>query len=217
LKLEIIKINNVLLESKLYPRMPVRGLNNTIQVNSSIYKSLSNRTTNALVIYLNNTNYHNMTSEEINMALGDPTANYLPELTTNQLINIASFVIPFILIGIIAIQVGTYLHHKIKKDKMTILTPINWIKNKYYSYNNKELLPTVRPKKAKESPFISALPTPPVLPLCPRLEGAEKGQNNLQVRFSIPYRRFQSTDNLPAEEHRITITTIVDSTHPPKI
>ena len=197
--------------------MTVRGINNVIQANATIYKTLSNKTNTALVIYLNNTNYLNMSSDEINMALGDPTANYLPELSTKEIINIASFIIPIILLSIVGFQVVTYLHQKIQKDKISILTPINWIKNKYDLYNKRELLPLVRSKKAKESPFISSLPTPPILPLCPRLEGAEKGQNNLQVRFSIPYRRFQSTDNLPAEEHRITITTIVDSTKPAKI
>jgi hypothetical protein len=79
--------------------------------------------------------------------------------------------------------------------------------------NKNEVLPMYYPKKAKQSPFVSAMPMPQILPQCPRLEGAEKGQNNLQVRFSIPYRRFQSSENLPAEaEHRITITTTVEQT-----
>jgi hypothetical protein len=55
------------------------------------------------------------------------------------------------------------------------------------------------------------MPLPQILPHCPNLDGAELGKNNIMLRVSVPYRRFQSSDNLPAEtEHRITITTTVE-------
>jgi hypothetical protein len=61
--------------------------------------------------------------------------------------------------------------------------------------------------KAKQSPFIGAHITPQILPNYHSLEGSE----NLQVKLSIPYRRFQSSDNLEGnDEHRITITTCVE-------
>ena len=193
--------------------MSVRGLNTpTIQASPSPVQSLFNMTSNALTIYLRSSaNHHNLTTDDMNLL--DPSIPIIPKLNNDTIIIICAF--------IICCSLGVFLAQTLEKygiiQKLKLLTlkPINWIKNKYQEINRKEVLPMYRPKKAKQSPFVTAMPMPQILPQCPRLEGAEKGQNNLQVRFSIPYRRFQSSDNLPAEEHRITITTTVEKTSQP--
>jgi hypothetical protein len=161
-----------------------------------------------------------MTAEEINIALGgDPSPPSLQKLTNDQIIAVCGFIIICslgCLLGYIFEKSG--IHNKLK-HKIHISSPINWIKNMYGGMTREHVLPVYRPKKAKESPFVSSMPMPQILPKCPNLEGAEKGQN-LMFKLSVPYRRFQSSENLPAEtEHRITITTTVEQskTQPPKI
>lgn len=155
----------------------------------------------------------NATSEEINMALGDPNVNFIPDIDPKILFNLTSVIVLLGISILIGIRLGKIveqlLTNKMKGDPIA-LSPITWIKSKYYQYTNAQVLPLYRPRKAKESPFVGPVP-PPILPTCPRLDGAEKGQN-LQVRFSIPYRRFPSSDDLTSnDEHRITITTVVES------
>lgn len=201
----------------------IRGLNtSTIQATPSPSPSSSvlNMTSNALTVYLRNSpSRHNMTAEEINIALGDPSPPSLQQLNNDQIMAVCGFIIICslgCLLGYIFEKYGVYnkLQHKIH-----IPTSINWIRNKYVEMTKEHVLPVYRPKKAKESPFVSSMPMPQILPQCPNLEGAEKGQN-LMFKLSVPYRRFQSSENLPAEtEHRITITTTVEQskTQPPKI
>lgn len=156
------------------------------------------------------------------MILGDPNPSEVRSFTSQEVYNILTFVAVFSAIGFAFFMIVTmFYEHKItqfQKQKMLIHTPINWIKNKYAEYTRKEVLPVYRPKKAKESPFVGSMPMPQILPQCPRLEGAEKGQN-LMFKLSVPYRRFPSSENLPADaEHRITITTTVEQTNQaPKI
>jgi hypothetical protein len=193
----------------------IRGLNNsTIQATPSPSTSVLNMTSSALNAYLRSNTYQpNMTTEQLNILLGDPSSPILENLTQKEIYNIISFMLVFMLVC----SLGYYIVHYLDKKDITLknylptLTPItNWIKNKYVTNNNTQVLPLYRPKKAKESPFVGSMPTPPILPHCPNLEGAERGQNNIMFRVSVPYRRFQSSDNLPAEsEHRITITTTV--------
>jgi hypothetical protein len=190
-----------------------RGLNSTLSTPSpSPPKSLLNLTSNALTVYLRSSAYHpNMTSEEITLALGDPSIPSIPKLNNDEIILMCGL--------IICCSLGVLLAHILEKNgitqhikqKILTLDLTMWIKSKYVELTKKNVLPLYHPKKAKESPFVSSMPMPQILPQCPRLEGAEKGQNNLQVRFSIPYRRFHSSDDLPSEaEHRITITTVVE-------
>lgn len=189
--------------------MTVRGTNTS--TTSPTPSATLNITNNALTIYLRNSALHpNMTAEELNIAFGDPSIPTIPKLNNDTIILICSL--------IILCSLGAFIAHTLEKKgiiqklklKLLTLSPAVWIKNRYVEMNRNEVLPMYRPKKAKQSPFVGAMPTPQNLPQCPRLEGVEKGQNNLQVRFSIPYRRFQSSENLPAEEHCITITTTVE-------
>lgn len=149
-----------------------------------------------------------MTTEELNLALGDPTANYLPEITISQLTTYATYIIPIMLLVLIIVGITNHIQVETIKNKLQIPSLVCWAKNVYDDYTVKQVLPLHKKKKAKESPFIGSQPTPLILPSCPGLENAEKGQN-LKFQFSIPYRRFQSTENLANEEHRITITTVV--------
>ena len=194
----------------------IRGHNITTIHPTPSPSTLRNLTNNALTIYLRNTSYHsNMSEEERNLALGDPSVPIVPKLSNDGIIAICAFIVCCSL----GVLIARTLEQKgiIQKLKLKLLTlsPVVWIKNKYIEMNKNEVLPMYHPKKAKQSPFVSAMPMPQILPQCPRLEGAEKGQNNLQVRFSIPYRRFNSSENLPSEtEHRITITTTVEQKPP---
>lgn len=152
-----------------------------------------------------------MTAEELNMTLGDPTVNLLPDIDPTLLFNIIVILSGSAIIAYILSRLVTQFITEMTKDKINIPNPLQWFKNKYSQYKNEQVLPLYRPKKAKESPFVGPMP-PVVLPSCPILDGAEKGQN-LKVRFSIPYRRFPSSENLvTSDEHRITITTVVEST-----
>ena len=149
---------------------------------------------------------HNGTINEINIALTDPNPNpiqldYITSINTYYVILV---IIAFALIGYIGfvIVISPY------KD--------NWIINKYKQFIKTETLPTSRPKKAKESPFVGPAETPSILPFCPRLDGSEKGQN-IMFRFrGSTNTRFESShiDN----ETRITIISVMEnSTKPPLI
>lgn len=73
-------------------------------------------------------------------------------------------------------------------------------------------LPFTMPKniKAKESPYI-APEIPKILPKCPTLDGAEKGQN-VMVRFRMPYNTKKINEPFTVNlEHRITINTNMDN------
>ncbi len=97
---------------------------------------------------------------------------------------------------------------------VNIPNPFNWIMNKYKQWKFAEVLPTIRPKKAKESPFCGPLQTPPILPSCPRLDGAEKGQN-IMFRFRGPTNsRIESEGDT---ETRITIVAVVENNSKPPL
>jgi hypothetical protein len=190
----------------------IRGLNTSIQASPSPSPTILNMTSNSLIVYLRNNAYHpNITADNLNTLLSEPNSPILDKLTQKEIYNIISFVLAFVLVSYVGYFIVNYLNKKgINSDYLLTLSIINWINSKYREYNKTEVLPLYRPKKAKESPFVSSMPMPQILPQCPNLEGAERGQN-LMFKLSVPYRRYQSSENLPAEtEHRITITTTVE-------
>jgi hypothetical protein len=169
---------------------------------------------------------HNMTAEEMTIALGDPNTSQIPDIKSEQLYNIISFIVVFSIIGGVILILGdkaiNALALKMDTNKVNILSPVSWLKNKYNKYVKTDTLPTSRPKKAKESPFVSSMPTPPLLPTCPRLDGAEKGQN-IMFRFRGPANaRIESSNtSLNDNETRITIVAVVEGNSrpplPPKV
>jgi hypothetical protein len=165
---------------------------------------------------------HNTTVEGLNMALGDPNSSQIPDIKSDQLYAIVSFIIVASIIGGIVFILGdkaiTVLALKVNKNKLQIPSPMGWIKKLYNEYSTKQILPTVRLKKAKESPFVSSMPTPPMLPTCPRLEGAEKGQN-IMFRFRGPANaRIESSNtSLNDNETRITIVAVVEGHNRPPL
>ena len=186
------------------PSTAILNITNTTQA-SPPSTAILNITNNAITRYIRNTAYNpNVTVDhhlgELNMAIEDLMDMVL--LTRNQIIGICGFIIACSL-GILIVYI---LEKKGITQKLNLPNPIDWIKNKYVQ-NTNNILPMYRPRKAKQSPFISSMPMPQILPICPQLEGVEKG-NNVKFKLSVPYRRFQSSENLPEEtEHRITITT----------
>lgn len=180
----------------------IRGIKDTFQ------DSPINKTLNIIVPF--NSSYHpNMTSDKLIIAIDNSKSNYISEKLISEFINIGYYIIPSIIIIGLIIGLISYIQVKLINSKLEISKQIKWVRNIYSNYKLKSILPNYYHKKAKQSPYISAQPTPLTLPSCQRLDSVERGQN-LQVRFSIPYRRYQSSDNLNTnEEHRITITTVV--------
>lgn len=136
--------------------------------------------------------------------------------TATQIRHIAEFMIMFGIVGLIflalSLKVTALIKEKCNKEKLHILSPFMWIKNKYNEWAKKgDILPVFRPKKAKESPFVGPIQTPPLLPSCPRLDGAEKGQN-IMFRFRGPNNaKIDSEATTGDNETRITIVTIVEN------
>lgn len=178
---------------------PIRGLNNATASPST------NITNNVLTMYLRNSpNYHNITAYE--HTLGDPTVQIPFEFSSSQIVAVCAFIIVCSL-GVLIAQTleRKGITHKLKLYTLKYIAQLKEL-------NKQEVLPVYHPKKAKESPFVSSMPAPQTLSQglaqCPRLEGVE----NLMFKLSVPYRRFQSSENLPNDaEHRITITTFVEN------
>jgi len=142
------------------------------------------------------------------MAFGD--LNTAPDFTPEQWRNIFSFICVFVLVATIGYKMVEHLGLLCQKEKMSISRPIYWIANKYNEIAKKEVLPIYRPAKAKESPYIGPEPTSPTLPTCPRLDGAERGQN-IMFRLRQPLMRpIEPSDNTTTET-RITIVTVVEN------
>jgi len=121
--------------------------------------------------------------------------------------DIIQYIIPIIII--ITVLIGIINYKQIVGIKIQILKLYTWVNNLYKSYTAKNILPTHYYKKLKESPFIGSQPNPLLQPDSNNLDKNIKGQN-LQFQFSMPYRRFQSSENLNTnDEHRITITTVI--------
>jgi hypothetical protein len=157
--------------------------------------SLSSNPNNTITLYLrSSSNEENSMTDKFNILLGDSSAPIPQNIELHQ------FNIFFIIIICLAC---IFILYNIK-DIILTFSPQDSIKNNY------KIIPFHNLKKAKESPFILPMQTPHILPDCPRLESAERGQN-MMVKFSIPYRRFQSSNNLQEtnDEDRITITTLV--------
>jgi hypothetical protein len=161
--------------------------------------------------------HRNMTAEELNMAFGDLNTGLIPDYTFAEWLNIISFLSVFCLVGLIGWKIVEHITLQWNKDKMSIRTPINWFTTKYHELTHKEVLPITRPAKAKESPFVGPEPTPPALPSCPRLDGAERGQNvMLRVRSTPSFIRPQEETNTTTET-RITIVTVVGNNGKPPL
>lgn len=162
--------------------------------------------------------HRNMTAEELNMALGDPYSSLLPNLTVQEWKNVLSFLIAFSIVGIIGWKIVEHLTLQWSKEKMSLNSPINWLTTKYRELMYKEILPLTRPTKAKESPFVGPEPAPPALPSCPRLEGAERGQNIMfRVRSQPAFIRPQEEPQNTTTETRITIVTVVGNNGKPPL
>ena len=180
----------------------VRGLNS---LQASIAPMINN-TIHKLLRFSNTA--RNITAEELNMAFGD--LNTAPDFTPEQWRNIFSFICVFVLVATIGYKMVEHLGLLCQKEKMSISRPIYWIANKYNEIAKKEVLPIYRPAKAKESPYIGPEPTSPTLPTCPRLDGAERGQN-IMFRLRQPLMRpIEPSDNTTTET-RITIVTVVEN------
>ncbi len=156
-----------------------------------------------------------MTAEQLNIALGDPNTQPIPNFTSQEWHNIFSFVCVFVLVTIIGYKIVDQIGLLCQKEKMNINQPINWIANKYNEIAKKDVLPITRPTKAKESPYIGPEPTSPTLPTCPRLDGAERGQN-IMFRLRQPFIRPQEPDENTTTETRITIVTVVENNSTPR-
>ena len=157
---------------------------------------------------------YNVTTEELNMLVGDPNQTLIDfnSIDIKEGLKTLSF---GIFIGAIAFIILTAIINEMtivvfKNGKYQIPNPITELK-KYYKEKHIQL-PLYRSKKAKESPFIRA-EIPPILPDCPRLDRAEKGQNI----FSVPYRRLTSRDRIMSDEEiKITITATVEGLTKPQ-
>jgi hypothetical protein len=101
-------------------------------------------------------------------------------------------------------QIGDALALRHAKEKLHIPNPSKWLKNKYKLYLAKQVLPTLRPKE-KESPVVGPDPVSPILPKCPKLDGAEKGKN-IMFRVRAPYSAPDNEIEITTNETKITIT-----------
>jgi hypothetical protein len=188
----------------------VRGLN-SLQASIS---PMVNKTLTTLLRF--SSNHRNMTAEQLNIALGDPNTPPLPNFTPQEWRNIFSFICVFVLVATIGYKIVEHLGLLCNKEKMSISRPIYWIATKYNEIAKKEVLPIYRPPKAKESPYIGPEPTSPTLPNCPRLDGAERGQN-IMFRLRQPLVRPQEPSENTTTETRITIVTVVENNGRPPL
>ena len=133
----------------------------------------------------------------------------------NLSVGIIQLALAFFLLQACAIcLVQTRTRIKQENKKLNIPNPFTWLMNKYTQWKYMEILPIIRPKKAKESPFCGPQQTPPILPTCPRLDGAEKGQN-IMFRFRGPTNsRIESEEGT---ETRITIVAVVENNNKPPL
>jgi len=153
-----------------------------------------------LISKISSMNYLNNTIKEDNMLVD------ISSILTN-IMQYNLYIIPIIII--ITVLIGIINYKQIASIKLQTTNLYIWINNLYKSYTTKDILPVNYRKKLKESPFIGSQPTPLLHPGCNNLDQNIKGQN-LQFQFSMPYRRFQSSENLNTnDEHRITITTVI--------
>lgn len=88
------------------------------------------------------------------------------------------------------------------KDK---LNPSRWLKNMYQFYIANQILPTQH-RKEKESPALGPDPVSPILPKCPKLDGAEKGKKVTFHRLVMPLARRPNIE-ITTNETKITIST----------
>lgn len=94
-------------------------------------------------------------------------------------------------------QIGDALVLRHAKDKLYIPNPSKWLKNMYKLYMAKQVLPTMYTKPSTDD----SDPVSPVLPKCPKLDGAEKGKNIMfRVRAPCPN---------TTSETKITISSLV--------
>ena len=150
--------------------------------------------------------------EKLTMVMGDPNPSSLNSIESSNVYII------LVLAGILAAisAIGYLIFAAVYKNEMQ--KPIDWISTKYNNLTGKDVLPVIRPKKAKESPFVGPIDTPPILPYCPRLDGSEKGQN-IMFRFRGNQRaRIESSEVLNDDnETRITIIAVLGNNGKPPL
>jgi hypothetical protein len=170
-----------------------------------------------------------MFNQSLTLRGGHPNnTEMIPLITESTIYNLET--IQRIAFGVIQLGVAFFLlqtcamcivanRKKQKQENVSvnIPNPYTWVMNKYKQWRFAEVLPTIRPKKAKESPFCGPLQTPPILPTCPRLDGAEKGQN-IMFRFRGPTNsRIESESTNSDTETRITIVAVVENNSKPPL
>jgi hypothetical protein len=189
----------------------IRGVPDSVQASTT---PIINKTMGHLLRF----SYRNMTAEEVNMAFGDLNTTPIPTYTFTEWLNIISFIAVLGFGCIIGWMIVERLELQCSKEKMSFRAPINWLTSKYRELIHKEVLPMTRPSKAKESPFVGPEPTPPLLPSCPRLEGAERGQNVMfRVRSTPGFIRPQEEPQNTTTETRITIVTVIGNNGKPPL
>ncbi len=184
----------------------IRGINLPTIQDSPSFSAMNKMTNNTFIHYLRSVSYNsNNTTTQIDTVLNDSSPSILENLEINYIIGLCIIIMIF----------------------STIVSIVYLLEQKGFSFNNiidnlynlnkirtdTQVLPQYY-KKAKQCTFMSSLPIPTVLPSCPTLDGVEKGQNNLMLRVSIPYRRYPSNNiSDETEEHRITITTAINDSN----
>lgn len=215
------------------PTMPSNNTYTNTNMGTNITTNATSQNTLTKMITSNLTNYiakalrynapdRNASTLELNMSLGDMTIPNDDELLSKLVELMGKYTVPLLILSFIAIVIyGSYIElqryrlkneNEIAINKEYTINPISWAVRKWQNYKESKIqLPRYHIKKAKESPCITAQ-IPKVLPNCARLDGAEKGQN-IMLRLSVPYRRIKSSESLESDdEHRITITTLVEKT-----
>lgn len=180
----------------------------------SPFPSPSNTMAKITSVFRNSMYNHNMTAEEMNMAMGDLNSSSILSISEEDILTIFTTLSMFAAVIFVVWVIMGIISSYSNKDKLNIAKPIKWISNKYSEMTTKEILPTIRLKKAKQSPFVSSAPISPTLPSCFRLDGAEKGQN-IMFRFRGPVNsRIESSDTTNTDnETRITIVAVVENNH----
>lgn len=192
-----------------------------LQSATPTFRNITQKILNTFNGFLRNRNItHNTTTVEINLALGDPIVNYLPQIDLNTFLTKAIRLCVVCILLILIMNIINEICLRLDKDKEIMKNPITWLRTKYKE--SKYILPTTQPKKSKESPFIGPEVTvKTIIPKCEQLDNLEKG-HNIMISHTIPYRRSPSSETFE-NQTRVTTVTVIDSTtgrpplHPVKI
>lgn len=184
---------------------PIRGITPIIQAFPS-FSPINNILNKKIIHYLRNSSYNlNNTREQVNIQLDDLSPSILENFNINYLIGLFVGLIIIIMILSIIILIA-YLIEQKEISFNNIIPNFNIFK--LIKCKNTDILPQYYNKKVEYLPNVSCQLMPLDLSCCSTLDRAEKGQNNLLLRVSIPYRRYTSINNTQNKitEHQITIT-----------